>query len=124
MKRVLSLVSLLLVLVMCVFMFASCGMNSYEKRLEKAGYEVEVADKDELEEINEEAEDYKIKGMLVATKGLNTVTITKFGSSKQAKEQAEDAQDYADSIPGFTVEIKGKYVIAGTEDAVKAALGK
>lgn len=122
MTKALRITSLLLVMLMCIAMLASCGIGSYEKKLEKAGYEVEVADKDEIAEMNEEEDDYKVKAMLVATKGLNSVTVIKLASQKQAKELVEELDGSLLDI--LTIERKGAVVFYGTEDAVEAAMGK
>jgi hypothetical protein len=122
MTKALRITSLLLVMLMCIAMLASCGIGSYEKRPEKAGYEVEVADKDDIAEMNEEEDDYKVKAMLVATKGLNSVTIVKLASQKQAKELVEELDDSVFDV--LTIERKGAVVFYGTEDAVEAAMGK
>ena len=120
MKRVLSIISLTLVLVLCLFMFASCGVKSYAKRLEKAGYEVEIATKDEVKEANEAFDgEYKVKAGLSAQKDTDYVSITKFASKKQAKAYAE-----AMKLPESAYEIKGACLIAGTAQGIKDATGK
>ena len=123
MKRVLSIISLTLVLVLCLFMFASCGVKSYAKRLEKAGYKVEIATKDEVKEANEAFEEfdgkYKVKAGLTAQKDGDFVSITKFASKKQAKNYVE-ALKLADG----SYEIKGACLIIGTAQGIKDATGK
>ena len=121
MKRVLSIISLTLVLVLCLFMFASCGVKSYAKRLEKAGYEVKMVEKDEIKEANEKADGYKFKAGLSASKGDDYVSITKFGSKKQAEKYVESLGAAASFIK---YEIKGSCLIVGTEQGIKDALGK
>lgn len=121
MKRLLTIISLTLVLVLCLFMFASCGVKSYAKRLEKAGYTVENATKNEINETNKAAGgEYKIKAALEATNGKDYVWIMKFATKKQAKDQAAVMEAYG----GFVVEVKGKALIYGTSQGVKDALGK
>ena len=123
MTKALRITSLLLVMLMCIAMLASCGIGSYEKKLEKAGYDVEVADKDEIEKMNEEDDDYKVKAKLVATKGLNSVTVIKLASTKQAKDLVEELKDNGGTAFGIlTIERKGAVVFYGTEDAVEAAM--
>lgn len=123
MTKALRITSLLLVMLMCIAMLASCGIGSYEKKLEKAGYDVEVADKDEIEKMNEEDDEYKVKAMLTAQKNIvNTVMVIKFASSKQAKAYAEELEKIDTSLTNTVV--KGSVVITGTNDAVDVALGK
>lgn len=123
MTKALRITSLLLVMLMCIAMLASCGIGSYEKKLEKAGYDVEVADKDEIEKMNEEDDEYKVKAVLTAQKNIvNTVMVIKFASSKQAKAYAEELEKIDTSLTNTVV--KGSVVITGTNDAVDVALGK
>ncbi|MBQ3589412.1 MAG: hypothetical protein II980_03075, partial [Clostridia bacterium] len=113
MTKALRITSLLLVMLMCIAMLASCGIGSYEKKLEKAGYDVEVADKDEIEKMNEEDDEYKVKAVLTAQKNIvNTVMVIKFASSKQAKAYAEELEKIDTSLTNTVV--KGSVVITGT----------
>ncbi len=124
MTKVLRITSILLVMLMCIAMLASCGVGSYEKKLEKAGYDVEVADKEDIEKMNKDEDgDYKVKAMLTAKKNIvNNVVVIKFASSKQAKSYAEELEKLDTSLTNTVV--KGSVVITGTNDAVDAALGK
>ena len=120
MKRVLSILSLTLVLVMCLFMFASCGYKSYAKKLEKAGYTVTEATDEQKEAAQKMyGDEYKLKEMCVAVKGTDTVTIVKLGSKKQVKNLVEEMK-----LSDGTYEIKGSCLLIGTKDAINAALGK
>ena len=119
MNRIARLTSLVLLVALCVLMLAACGVNSYSKKLEKAGYEVTALNKDEIKEYNETDSDYTYKGMLGAIKADgNVVYVVKMKSKSEAKSIAKELGYKA------TVEVKGKIVIAGTEDGVKAAIGK
>lgn len=120
MTKTLRLTSLLLLVVLCVGMLASCGISSYQKRLEDAGYTVEVISDEDIAEANENSDEYEIKASLTAYKGLNSVTVTKFANADQAEKFADDA-DLVDLLGD--IEVEGSVVIMGTEDAVKAALG-
>ena len=129
MTKIMKLTSVLLLVVLCVGVLASCGgVGSYEKKLEKAGYEVEVVEKEDIDEANEafkEAEeDYKIKaGLTAANEDGEMVSITVFASKKQAESYADAMKGLA-SISGVKIEVDGKAVLVGTEDGIKAALGK
>lgn len=121
MNRIARFTALVLLVALCVLALASCGVSSYEKRLDKAGYEVTVLDKDELKEYNEADEDYDYKGILGATgKDGNVVYVMKMKSKSQAKSIAAEFG----TVNGMTTETKGKVVFFGTEDGVKAAMGK
>ena len=124
MKKTLRIVSLLMVVVMCAIALASCGIDSYKKNLEEAGYSVTVSSDDDLEKLNEKAEDYKVKAVLVASKDIiYNVTSTQYASKKQAEAQAEEAKKL-NKLPGVTVKVDGKCVLVGTDSAVKAAMGE
>ena len=127
MKRVLSILSLTLVLVMCLFMFASCGINKYEKNLEKAGYEVEEWDDEDIEEgLDMFGVDYKVKKAFEAedSKG-NYVVVIKFGSKKDAKEFANDTNvKMGASFLGGKIQYKGSVVMIGNQKALDDAVGK
>ena len=130
MTKMIKLTSLLLLVALCVGVLASCGVNSYEKRLDKAGYTVEVVNKDDLKAMNEKLDaleedddiEYKLKAFLSAIdlEDGKYVEVAKFGSKKQAKAFAEKR------IEGLgmyeKVEVKGKFVVYGTEDGVKDAM--
>ena len=118
MTKMIKLASLMLVVVLCVGMLAACGgMGSYEKKLEKAGYEVEIAEADELEEINAMFEtlgmDYEIKATISAEKGSDYVEIAEFASAKQAKAYVDELGIAAEAV------VKGSTVIIGTDAAVE-----
>lgn len=119
MNKIIKLTSLLLLVVMCIGVLASCGISSYENRLEKAGYEVTTYEKEYIEKQNDERDDRKIKAGLIAgnSKDGEYVEVIKFASAKQAKA-------YIDEFDLDDAERKGAVVIYGTEAGVKAALGK
>ena len=120
MNRMIKLTSLLLLVVLCVGVLASCGISSYEKRLEKAGYTVIAAEKDELKEYDEADTDYGYKKMSAATKGADYVYVVKLQNKKQAKLYAEECA----TVEKWTTETKGSVVVFGSEAAVKAAFGE
>jgi hypothetical protein len=109
---------------MCAVLLASCGFNTYAKRLEKAGYNVENYSGEKLENQQKafEKDGYTITGYLVATKADNNsfevITIIKFDSSSEAKKYVEEDLFATNAIQ------KGKVVLTGSEDAKNIALGK
>lgn len=122
MNRIARLTALVLLVALCVFALASCGVSSYEKKLDKAGYEVTALDKDELKEYNEEDKDYDYKGILFATNGTDAVYVMKLKNKTQAADVAKEQEGAM--IKGMVTEVKGKVVFFGTEGGVKAAMGK
>ena len=115
MTKMIKLASLLLVVVLCVGILAACGgMGSYEKKLEKAGYEVEVAEEDDLKEFGE---DIAIKSAIGGTKGTDMVAIYECASKDDATKLA-DAMKALASFGGVEVIQDGKIVIMGTEAGV------
>lgn len=122
MTKMIKLASLLLVVVLCVGMLAACGgIDSYQKKLEKAGYEVEVAEEADIDKMNAMYEelgvDYKIKGMLSAmnVEEMATVSIVQFASAGDAKKALaeEENLDEDDYIR------KGAVVIMGNEKGLE-----
>lgn len=123
-----KIASLLLVVVLCVGMLAACGgVSSYEKKLEKAGYTIEVAEKDELKEASEELAAMNIEGELKAAieaqKGTDMVMVYEFSKADAAESFASTMGALA-GLGGMKVEQDGKIVIMGTAAGVDAAMGK
>ena len=119
MNKITRLTSLVLLVVLCVSVLASCGgVGSAEKKLEKAGYTVVAVEDEYIEKANDARDDYKIKAAITAydAESSEYVSVIKLASKKQAKAYAEEI--------GSGAEVKGKTVIYGTEAAVKVALGK
>lgn len=124
MTKITKITSLLLLVVLCVGMLASCGISSYEKRLTDAGYKVTVFSDEDIEKMNDASEDYEFKAKITAGKlslsDGGTVTITQLASSKQAKAYAE----LFPVVEGVTqTVVKGSVVITGTPGSVDIALG-
>ena len=128
MKKVLKISSLVLVVIMCAAMLASCGFGAkkYEKNLQDAGYSITYVSDASIDEANEKANgEYKVKAQYTASKGLNSVTITQYANSKQAEAQKDALLEDGASLFGvLSIEVDGSCVLYGTEDAVNIALGK
>jgi hypothetical protein len=124
MKRFLKIIAILLVTLMGATMLASCGMGTYERRLEKAGYTVVKYEGEKLESQQQsfEKKGYEIKSYMVATKtdtsNFSVITIIKFSSKAEAKEYIS-----AQLVNTSPVR-KGATVLLGSEDAKNIALGK
>ena len=116
------LLSLLLIVVLCVGMLTACGMNSYQKKLENAGYTVEVASQEEIDQANSMFEalnsDLKIKGGLSAVKGTSYVSITELGSKSQAEDYVS-LMGVAGMVEGEDYIIDGACIIMGDEEGLK-----
>ena len=104
------------------FMFG-CGYNleKAEDILKEEGYGVFVITEEELAKY--QSEDSSITSGLVATRGLKTVTILVFKTSKAAEEFAEKADDDIKYIL-FEVESKGNAVIIGSDEDLVERLAK
>lgn len=130
MKKILAL---MLVLVM-MLSFVSCTKKAefFEENLEDADYLVSVTDDEDdlkdaakaLELLSDIELDGDIKYIVAATKLTDSVEITCFEKSSDAKafaELMEDDEDDDDAV----IERKGKLVIvASSEDAFDDAYGK
>ena len=121
MKKVLSL----LVVFVLVFALASCAsLESYEKKLDKAGYEVEVLTEDEIADFADEfgldPEEFGVKGILNAEheEDEEYIVIIECDSKDNAEKLAEDL-DAVLALAGADAVVDGKFVLAGTEEAIK-----
>ncbi|MBQ9805377.1 MAG: hypothetical protein IJW49_02555 [Clostridia bacterium] len=128
MKKILSLALVVVLLLAC---FTACGsIDSYADKLEEAGYKVEVVEEDEIAEYADKmglnADESAVVSMLYAAKadGLipSMVVIMECADSDAAEHIAETA-DGGLGLLGMSVEVEGKFVIAGTSSAVEAAMG-
>lgn len=130
-KKVLAIVAVIALVAILGVCLVACNADSYEKKLDKNGYKVQVYDKDSdvVESMNEwleESDDYsgKIKWMITAKKldvslssGVDTgyVQIIKFSKISDAKQYMEDlgAEDDDEIIVR-----KGNIVFTGDKDSV------
>ncbi len=132
MKKIVKLVSLVLVAVMCVAVFASCAPASDPEKakaaLEKNGYGVLLTTNETalgkklLEETNS-----NLVAMLVGTSEdfKEGITIFYFADSKTAKDNFKAIEDTLSKEDkedeDFVFAQSGKMIYAGTKEAVKAA---
>ena len=116
-----KLLSVLLAALTCLFLVACAPANieKAEKKMEKAGYEVVVTE----DFIPEDAE-----AAITATKGnlgdvfsgdVEMVTAVLFESASAASDYYKENKDKAEEEDDTVFKKSGKWVIAGTEDAVK-----
>ena len=119
MKKVTSLLALILCVLMLTVSFVSCAnMDQYEDNL-GSDYKIEIYGK-------VVDDDYSIQKMILATntKTSEFVMIAQCRSNRKAKDFAENVDELYKSFGVFEVEIKGKFVFFGSEDAIKDALGE
>ena len=132
MKKTISVISLVLVLVIltaCLVGCAPANENKAKAKLEKKGYTVVVVSGDDLDAALQQQTNmpmsFGAKGMMSATKGVDEITAIWF----ETKEKAEDfegiinlAMDMMGSqMGGFDLiyGVKGKVFYMGTEQGVK-----
>ena len=124
--RIVSL--LILCLALIVICFVSCAStDTFEERLEKEDYQIELADAESVEYLADiDSDDYKIKKVLLATMNedadLEAVYIVQCGNPFAAMKLVDDLKDELD---GYS-EIKQSFnfVIIGSEESIAVALGK
>ena len=132
MKKTISVISLVLVLVIltaCLVGCAPANENKAKAKLEKKGYTVEIMSGEEMNEMLQQYAgmplNFGAKGMLSATKGMDEIAAIWF----ESKEKAEDFESIInlamDAVGGqmgqldFIYGVKGKVLYMGTEQGVK-----
>lgn len=132
MKKTISVISLVLVLVIltaCLVGCAPANENKAKAKLEKKGYTVEIMSGEEMNEILQQYAsmplNFGAKGMMSATKGMDEIAAIWF----ETKEKAEDFEGIInlamDAMGGqmsgidFIYGVKGKVLYMGTEQGVK-----
>lgn len=115
-KKVISIIAIVAIIAILGVVLVACNADSYQKKLEKAGYEVIAIEADEDEEADVEwaVKGTKVEGLL----DVDTVTVVKYANTDDAKE----AEELAIEIYGEDgVYRTGKILIFGTEQGVKDA---
>lgn len=106
-KRIVAIVAIIALIAILGVVLCACNASSYEKKLKKAGYTVEVVeDEDKDADIVWMVEAFKMDGL----KPIN-VTVVKFAKTDDAKDAAEDAKSM-----GMSVKRSGKIVIEATSE--------
>ena len=121
-KKVISIVSIIALVAVLGVCLIACNESTYESKLEKAGYEVEVASQEDLEEMATEYSslgvDMNIKWAVGATKGDEFVTVIAF----ETKEQAEAFANMVNlTASDEKAETKGNIMFWGTAQGIKDA---
>ena len=132
MKKTISVISLVLVLVIltaCLVGCAPANENKAKAKLEKKGYTVEIMSGEEMNEILQQYAgmplNFGAKGMMSATKGMDEIAAIWF-ETKEKAENFKSIMDFAmDAVGGqmgeidFVYGVKGKVFYMGTEQGVK-----
>ena len=123
-KRVLAIVAIIAIVALMAVCLCACNAESITKKLEKKGYDVEVAtDKDiaDTEEICKAIGcEGGIKWAVSGEKETDAVTVIKFEKSADAKKLRDYYQEMAgDSV---TIKIVASVFYFGTEQGVKDAM--
>jgi len=124
-KNIVAIVAIIALVAVLGVVLCACNADSYQKKLEKAGYTVEVMSEEDAEEaFGEDSEVewavYAIKagdgGLISKVVDADAGYVIKFADKADAEDAEKDAED-----AGFTVYRSGKIVIAGSEGFVKDA---
>ena len=132
MKKTISVISLVLVLVIltaCLVGCAPANENKAKAKLEKKGYTVVVVSGDDLDAALHQQTNtplnFGAKGMMSATKGMDEIAAIWF-ETKEKAENFKSIMDFAmDAVGGqmggidFIYGVKGKVFYMGTEQGVK-----
>ena len=132
MKKTISVISLVLVLVILTACLVGCAPANETKakaKLEKKGYTVEIMSGEEMNEMLEQYAgmplNFGAKGMLSATKGMDEIAAIWF-ETKEKAENFKSIMDFGMDAVGsqmgeidFIYGVKGKVLYMGTEQGVK-----
>lgn len=126
MKKLAKILSIVMLVVLSVVMMTACGnknggsgipknAEAAAEKLEDAGYEVEVATEDDMSE-------YGPTGLIGAVEAANDdemISIMYFEDKDLAEAYYETMEAMIENMPeGWQLEISGKCVYTGTEQAV------
>lgn len=124
-KKIIALVAIVALIAIVAVCLTACNADSIEKKLDKAGYTVQVYDSEEDKEKGIEWVVSGSKGDISIGGGVNVdydfVTVTKFAKTEDAKKAVEEAEE-SGVDEGMTIKRIGKIVYAGTEQGVKDAM--
>ena len=132
MKKTISIISLVLVLVILTACLVGCAPANETKakaKLEKKGYTVEIMSGEEMNEILQQYAgmplNFGAKGMMSATKGVDEIAAIWF-ETKEKAENFEGIMNFAmDAVGGqmggidFVYGVKDKVFYMGTVQGVK-----
>lgn len=113
MKKVLPIISVVLIVVLAAMFLVACGPSTVEKakeNLREAGYVV----------VGGQREAEGVAGVILATKLTSSMTGVLYSSTSAA---SADYKKIKEENPNTTVEKIGKWVVWGDEAAIKAFKG-
>ncbi|HAT83434.1 MAG TPA: hypothetical protein DE061_01030 [Clostridiales bacterium] len=113
-KKVMAVVAVVALVAILGICLVACNAESYEKKLEKAGYTVTSMSADEAKE---EGAEWGVVGV----KGTDMVTVVKFAKTDDAKEFESNVPTLGIGSLKVVVARVGSIVFYGTEAGVKAA---
>ena len=99
-KRIVAIVAIIALIAVMAVVFAACNADTYRKRLEKAGYEVETLDQSKLENLDSAA--YKNVEWAVSARKpslssemTDNVMVLKYKSLSSAKDAEAEFEKMA-----------------------------
>ena len=113
-KKVMAIVAVIALVAILGICLVACNAESYEKKLEKAGYTVKSMTADEAKE---DGAEWGVSGV----KGTDMVSVIKFANTDDAKEFEKNVPTVSFGGDKVVVERQGKIVFYGTEQGVKDA---
>ncbi|MDR3216980.1 MAG: hypothetical protein LBT55_06155 [Clostridiaceae bacterium] len=134
-KKVFVSIAVILTVAIMAFALTACissDLDKVEKKLDKAGYEVEV------QKIDDDDKEAGVVGILEAGKvdsigdafgaisgNADGITVVVFATAKEAKEYYNDHKDDIETLAKFFKDgksgVQGKIIYVGSPDAIKAA---
>ena len=110
-KRIVTIVAIVALVAVMAVVFAACNADTYQKRLEKAGYEVEIMSADDFDSA-------EIEWGLIAwnPKTDDVVNVIKFKSISKAKDAEAEYKKLGDYV-----ERSSAVLFVGTELGVADA---
>ena len=119
MKKAIRL-SFIFTLVLSLVLLCACAPKNAEKakaKMEKAGYVVRIGDAAEMQFDNKYNAD---KWVSASTEdGKNYVVAVSFKTAKDAKAYYEENKKNAEESEDTEMKLSGKWIVAGTKQAVK-----
>ena len=113
-KKIISIIAIVAIIAILGVVLIACNASDYSKKLEKKGYAVTVVNGDD-----DSSYDFIVNGTKASLGNgvsVETVTVTKYKKSEDAKKAYNDAKSN-----DIAVSRSGKIVIVGTEQGVKDA---
>lgn len=114
-KKVMAIVAVIALVAILGICLVACNAESYEKKLEKAGYTVVKTEAEEEDGVKIE---WAVSGTKVSGLNVDTVAIAKYANTDDAKKAEADAIKVLGEDCVYRI---GKIVMAGTKQGLKDA---